>query len=186
MSVTEPLAPEDWTTKMTLLRALATGAAAGAAGTTALNATTYVDMAVRGRPSSSTPEATVEKGADTIGVTVPGDEETRSNRLQGLGPLSGIVTGVGVGAFAGALRAARLPGPIAALLVGGAAMAVSDGLMTALGVTDPRRWTPASWASDVVPHLAFGGVTVAVLAATDTRGAGGARTHDRGIMSPLL
>ena len=109
--MTEPLAPEDWTTKMTLLRALATGAAAGAAGTTALNATTYVDMAVRGRPSSSTPEATVEKGADTIGVTVPGDENTRSNRLQGLGPLSGIVTGVGVGAFAGALRAARLPGP---------------------------------------------------------------------------
>ncbi len=37
------------------------GAAAGAAGATALNALTYVDMAVRGRPASSTPETTVER-----------------------------------------------------------------------------------------------------------------------------
>ena len=35
------------------------GAAAGAAGTTALNVVTYLDMAVRGRPASSTPERTV-------------------------------------------------------------------------------------------------------------------------------
>ena len=36
------------------------GAAAGAAGTTALNAVTYLDMTVRGRGTSSTPEQTVE------------------------------------------------------------------------------------------------------------------------------
>jgi hypothetical protein len=36
------------------------GAAAGAAGTTALNTVTYLDMAVRGRPTSSTPEDIVE------------------------------------------------------------------------------------------------------------------------------
>jgi hypothetical protein len=36
------------------------GAAAGAAGTAALNAVTYVDMTVRGRPASDTPERTVE------------------------------------------------------------------------------------------------------------------------------
>ena len=40
------------------------GAAAGAAGTTALNFLTYVDMAVRGRPASSTPEKTVR---DAVG-----------------------------------------------------------------------------------------------------------------------
>lgn len=32
------------------------GLAAGAAGTTALNAVTYLDMALRGRPASTTPE----------------------------------------------------------------------------------------------------------------------------------
>ena len=36
------------------------GAAAGAAGSTALNAVTYLDMAGRGRGSSSTPEQTVQ------------------------------------------------------------------------------------------------------------------------------
>src|SRR3954452_7088049 len=70
------------------------GAAAGAAGTTALNAVTYLDMAWRGRPASSTPEDTVEKLAHTAGVEVPGDDETRSNRLAGLGPLTGPATGL--------------------------------------------------------------------------------------------
>jgi hypothetical protein len=36
------------------------GAMAGAAGTTALNAVTYMDMVVRGRGASSTPEQVVE------------------------------------------------------------------------------------------------------------------------------
>ncbi len=44
-----------------LLRSALLGAAAGAAGTTALNAVAYLDMAVRGRPASSTPEDTVER-----------------------------------------------------------------------------------------------------------------------------
>ena len=34
---------------------LLSGAAAGAAGTTALNVITYLDIALRGRPTSSTP-----------------------------------------------------------------------------------------------------------------------------------
>ena len=62
------------------------GAAAGAAGTTALNAVTYLDMAGRGRGASSTPELTVEKLAEKAHVAIPGDEETRQNRVQGLGP----------------------------------------------------------------------------------------------------
>src|SRR3954471_12477738 len=81
------------------------GAVAGAAATTALNAVTYLDMAVRGRGTSSTPEQTVEKLADKVHVSIPGDEQTRENRKQGLGPLMGLVAGIGVGVLGGLARA---------------------------------------------------------------------------------
>lgn len=154
---------------MGILRYAGWGALAGAAGTTALNAATYLDMSVRGRPTSSTPEDTVEALAGTAGVDVPGDEETKQNRLSGLGPLLGIVTGVGVGALIGTLRYAgvRLPAPLAAVAAGAAAMGAADGSMTALGVTDPRRWTADSWLSDALPHFAYGAVTIATLHALD-------------------
>lgn len=145
------------------------GALAGAAGTTALNAATYLDMAGRGRPPSSTPENTVEVLAGKVGVQVPGGADTRPNRLSGLAALLGTATGVGVGALFGALRYAglRLPGPVAAVAAGAAAMGASDGSMTALGVTDPREWGASGWLSDVLPHLAYGAVTVATLHALD-------------------
>src|ERR671926_155446 len=82
------------------------GAAAGAAGTTALNAVTYLDMAGRGRASSSTPEQTVEALAGKAHGQIPRDRETRQNRVQGLGPLTGLVAGVGIGVLVGLLRAA--------------------------------------------------------------------------------
>jgi hypothetical protein len=149
-----------------LSSALARGAAAGAAGTTALNAVTYLDMAVRGRPSSSTPEQTVETLAGKAGVSIPGSGETAQNRVQGLGPLLGIVTGVAVGAVAGALVKGRaLPVPVLSVLVGGGAMVASNLPMTGLGITDPRTWTASSWISDAVPHLAYGAVTAALLRA---------------------
>jgi hypothetical protein len=150
-----------------VLRGLLAGAAAGAAGTTALNTVTYLDMAVRGRPTSSTPEQTVEAVADRAGIAIPGKGETRENRVAGLGPLQGVLAGVGVGAAVGAARALglRLPLPVSALLTGAAAMAAADGSMAALGVSDPRTWDAASWASDAVPHAAYGTVTVAVLRA---------------------
>lgn len=145
-------------------RALAVGAAAGAAGTTALNAVAYLDMAVRGRPTSDTPERTVERLADELGVEIPGDPDTRSNRVAGLGPLTGIAAGVGVGIAGGLLAGrVRLPLPLAAVVLGAAAMAASDGSMAALGVTDPRTWPASSWLADLVPHLAYGAVTAAVL-----------------------
>lgn len=50
-----------------MLTGLLRGAAAGAAGATVLNAVTYLDMAVRGRPSSSTPEQLVETATDKVG-----------------------------------------------------------------------------------------------------------------------
>src|SRR3954466_6063820 len=145
------------------------GAAAGAAATTALNAVTYLDMAVRGRGSSSTPEDTVEALAEKAHVSIPGDEDTRQNRLQGLGPLTGLVAGVGVGVVTGLARAAGLPpqgpgGPpppparaaglrsqwlVGTLLTTAGVVVAADGPMTALGVTDPRTWSRTDWISDL-------------------------------------
>lgn len=141
------------------------GLAAGAAGTTALNVVTYLDMAVRGRPTSSTPEDTVEKLAHKARIQIPGDQDTRKNRLAGLGPLTGIAAGLGVGAALGLARALGLrPNLLLAGVVAGVgAMAGTDAPMAALGVSDPRSWAAKDWLSDAVPHLAYGLVTAAVL-----------------------
>lgn len=154
---------------MKIVRALAAGAAAGAAGTTALNTLTYLDMVWRARPASSTPEATVEKLADVTGVKIPGTEEERTNRLAGLGPLTGLVVGAGVGAVLGFAREAGYrPGLLGSSLAAAAgALIGSNGPMTVLGITDPRTWSPVDWASDIIPHLAYGIVTGAALHALD-------------------
>ena len=148
---------------------LLAGAAAGAAGTAALNAATYIDMAIRGRGTSNTPEQTVEAIEDHLPVSVPGDGEVRDHRVSGLGALSGIVTGVGIGAVHGVLRRAgvRPPLPVGALMVGATAMASTDLSMAALKVSDPRTWSAGDWVSDIVPHLVYGAVTYAVLRALD-------------------
>lgn len=148
---------------------IAAGVTAGLAGTTALNAVTYLDMALRGRSSSSAPQDVVEKLADKVGVRVPGNDETRTNRLQGLGPLTGLVAGVGTGALLGWLRGVDVRAPVAvtAVVAGLAAMAGADGPIAALGISDPRTWTAKDWAADVVPHLVYGAVTASVLDALD-------------------
>jgi hypothetical protein len=154
-----------------MVRSLAQGAAAGAAGTAALNAVTYLDMAVRGRGSSSTPQQVVEKTAGQVGVDVPGEGDTRQHRVQGLGSLSGIATRVGVGALVGALRRLGLrPGPVTgSLLAGAVAMVAANAPMTRMGITDPRRWSATDWLADAVPHLAYGVVTHATLTGLDHR-----------------
>jgi hypothetical protein len=81
---------------MSLFGGLVSGAAAGAAGTTALNAVTYLDMLARARPSSSTPEETVKKLAESTGTQIPGDKEEQQNRVSALGPLTGLAVGIGV------------------------------------------------------------------------------------------
>lgn len=138
------------------------GAAAGAAGTTALNAVTYLDMALRGRGSSSVPQDLVERLSDTAHLPIPGEDEQHANRVAGLGPLLGIGMGVGIGALLGAVRARSRPGlPATAVTTGLAAMAGSDLPTAALGISDPRQWRPADWLSDLVPHLVYGAVTAA-------------------------
>jgi hypothetical protein len=141
------------------------GALAGAAGIAALNATTYLDMAVRGRPTSDSAEQLVEQAAGKAKVTIPGDDEKRGNRLQGLGPLAGIAVGIAVGVGAGwmhralARRGLSLPAAIEVPLLGAAAMALSDVPLTLLGITDPASWSATDWASDAIPHLVYGAVT---------------------------
>jgi hypothetical protein len=145
------------------------GAAAGAAGTTALNGVTYLDMVGRGRGTSSTPEQTVEALAEKAHVQIPGDEQSRSNRVQGLGPLTGLVAGIGVGVLAGLARAAGIrTRPLVGTAVTTAGVLIaSNGPMTVLGVTDPRTWSTTDWVSDVVPHLAYGAVVKTTLDAFD-------------------
>ena len=122
------------------LRLAVLGAAAGAAGTTALNAVTYLDMAVRGRPSSSTPEDTVEALSERTHLPVPGEGEVHDNRVAGLGPLTGLLAGVGVGALLGLSRAAGwrpsvLLGTVAATV--GALVGTTQGRR--LPAKDPER-----------------------------------------------
>lgn len=144
---------------------MAWGAAAGAAGATALNAVTYLDMAVQGRPASSTPEQTVERLAEVTHLPVPGGDETRSNRVSGLGSLTGIAAGLGPGIVLAVARHAGWRPPLLAEVGAASVLALvgSNGPMTVLGVTDPRTWSAGAWASDVIPHLAYGAVTAAVL-----------------------
>jgi hypothetical protein len=57
-----------------LIRALARGLATGAAETTALNAVTYADVAVRARAASDTPDRAVQALVTQSGHRIPGDE----------------------------------------------------------------------------------------------------------------
>ena len=149
-----------------MMRDVAKGLAAGAAGTVALNAATYLDMAVRGRGASSTPAQTAGELADKAGIDLARDSgsPTAENRRSGLGALMGYVTGLGVGAAYGVLRprVGQMPQPAGALGLTVAATVGSTGPMALLGITDPRQWSARSWAMDVGPHLAYGIVTAAV------------------------
>lgn len=152
-----------------ILRTVAAGAAAGAAGTTILNAITYLDMAVRARPASSTPEESARRLAHALGVDLPGDEEQQQNRAAGLGPLLGLGAGIGTGILAATARAlgwrpGRVLGTAATT---GAVLLAANAPMTLLKVTDPRTWSAPDWASDILPHLGYGLTADAVLRALE-------------------
>jgi hypothetical protein len=143
---------------------LIAGVLAGAAGATALNAVTYIDMAVRGRPASDIPERLAGRAAGCAGLDL-GDEEIAANRRQGLAGLLGIGVGVGVGAAYGLLdglvgdtRSTAGEVAASAVALGAVAMLGSDAPAALADLTDPRDWPPSSWISDAVPHLAYGAV----------------------------
>lgn len=144
---------------------LLAGAAAGAAGTTTLNVITYLDMAIRGRPTSTTPQRTVEAMAKLVHLTVPGTGDTLANRLSGLGALTGYTAGIGIGVILGlAYALGWRPGLTAATLAATLfALIGTNGPMTVLGVTDPRTWGLVGWISDLIPHFGYGLVTALVL-----------------------
>jgi hypothetical protein len=141
------------------------GAGAGAAGTTALNVLTYLDMAARGRPASTTPEQTVQALARLLHWTIPGGGDTQPNRIAGLGALIGLAAGIGIGALLGLLRwSGWRPGrtlTTVAATVG--ALIGTNGPMVVLGVTNPLTWGALGWIGDLVPHLGYGVVTALVL-----------------------
>jgi len=144
------------------------GTVAGALGTVALNITTYVDMAIRGRSSSSAPSQLVGKAAEKANIPlsskgVGADDETAQNRESGIGALLGFVNGLGVGALYGIVRSQfdedAVPIPLAGVVIGLAAMAASDVPLITSGVSDPKSWGVSGWVSDAVPHLIYGLVT---------------------------
>jgi hypothetical protein len=149
------------------------GAVAGAAGTTALNAITYLDMVLRARPASTTPEQLVDKASGIAKIEIPGTGEERQNRVSGLAPLLGIGVGAGVGSAAGVIhhlllgRGRRLPFLVGALLIGASAMVASDVPLKLSGVSEPKTWTTTDWLADLVPHLAYGLVTQAAIRLTE-------------------
>lgn len=156
----------------TLLR----GAIAGAAGTIALDVTTYADMAMRGRASSNTPAEVIRKLAEKSGASdlatpdAESSDETK-NRRSALGALSGYLVGIGVGALYGAMRARtkKMPALLAGSLAGAAAMAASDVPATRLKATNPKEWGAAGWAADIIPHAIYGTVTALVYDSLSTR-----------------
>jgi len=118
-----------------LVSGLLRGAAAGAAGTTAYAASSYVDRHVY--------------------------PAVRPHR----GLLAGAATGLGLGALAGVLRAAgvRPPAAVSGPLLGLAAAAASGGLPAVLRIVDPRRG--ADWLAETVPPLVYGLTTHSTLVA---------------------
>lgn len=150
-----------------LSRRLLWGAAAGAAGTAALNLTTYLDMALRGRPASQMPAEAADALTDAAGLPLAReseDQEAREARKAALGSLFGFATGIGLGAALGVVRPAlgRFSQPVLGTGLAATASLAASGPLVALGLTDPTEWGLNGWVSDIVPHLAYGFVTVLV------------------------
>jgi hypothetical protein len=140
---------------------LRAGAIAGLVGTVALNAATYADMTLRGRPASSLPAQAAGLMAERAGVHLGGGEEAE-HRQSALGTLLGYATGVTVGVVYGLLAGRRPPRRVRhAVLLALTAMSGANGPMVAMGLTDPRKWGASGWLSDLVPHLAYGWATTA-------------------------
>lgn len=148
---------------------LARGLLAGAVGTTASNLAAYLDTAVRGRPAGSAPDRLVDAVAARLDSDVPGRGREESRRTA-YGALAGIGNGLATGVLFSVARSAgvRFSAPVGAVAAGAAAMAATDVPVALLGVSDPRSWSAADWATDAVSHLAYGVGVQAVLEAVPT------------------
>lgn len=126
------------------------GVAAGAAGTAVLNATTYLDIAVRGRAPSDLPSRMAKHLAQKIGISL--DE----HRQTGLGMLLGYADGLSVGAILSGARAVfpRLPMLWTGMALGIATLAISEGTATLMHEADPATWT--QWLSSLLPRFMYG------------------------------
>jgi hypothetical protein len=160
---------------------LIAGLAAGAAGTAALNMAAYLDMLVRGRSASDLPAQVAGRMADEVGVPLdfPAPNQAGAvtgsqikNRQEAVGALLGYSNGLGFGVAYGLARVVvpRLPLWIGAAVLGSATMAASDVPATGMGLTNPRDWSTADWLADIVPHAAYGLVTVLTFEALHTTG----------------
>lgn len=140
-------------------RELLYGMAAGAAGTAALNAATYADMAIRARPPSNVPKRVVKEMARWTGV-----RRLPPERTQGLSMLLGYADGLGTGVLFGVLRRRMRSVPWFAAGLGLAAftMILSEGTATAMGKTNPRTWGLSDWLTGLAPRVLYGCVTCAI------------------------
>lgn len=145
------------------------GLAAGAAGVTALNAASYVEMLLRGRPGSEAPGRLVEEVLGRVGIDIPGRGKEKANRRTALGAVAGMTAGLGVGIVAATARRAglKLPAPVGVALTGAAAMAAADIPLAKLNISDPSTWSSRDWTVDVASHLAYGMTVHGVLKATE-------------------
>jgi hypothetical protein len=150
---------------MSILRNAMLGAMAGAAGTTVLDVVSYVDMAIRGRAPSELPVNTLRSIASRFGSELgkpPAElDERLRNRQSALAALLGYADGFASGAIFGIVRPATRNVSVFSAGVGLAVltMLLSEGLATALGQTDPRKWGVSGWLADLIPRCAYGWTT---------------------------
>lgn len=132
------------------------GVAAAAAGTAVLNASTYADMAIRDRPPSKLPKKMVVALAERAGIPPPqGPRRTAYASL--LGYMDGFATGALYGMVRPRMRG--VPWFLAGIGLGAFTFVLSEGTATAMGQTDPREWSGASWAADIISRCMYGWVT---------------------------
>ena len=157
-----------FTRQRSLTQRLLWGAAAGATGSATLNIVTYGDMLLRGRASSGAPANVAGTLADTAGIhalSSENDDEKAQNRRSAAGALLGYVSGVGVSMAYAAFRNERSEPDLVptGVALGLTAMAMADIPIVVTGNGDPRTWGASAWLSDIIPHLAYGLATAAVL-----------------------
>ncbi len=144
--------------------------AATGAGAVAIQLVQYGDMAFMQRKASDIPSGIAIGLARFAGVDLndAGDEQAdlrRASRREAIGELLGFATLLTFGLAYGAVRRGRSGfRPLTGAAFGLGAMASTEVLASALGVTDVTEWTPNEWASELAPHLAYGFVLASVYA----------------------